>query len=165
MIAMAEIVGVHGVRGMVKLKIYGDNPDVLPGYSPYTDSTCKKTFTLNAVVQHGSIHLAEIDGVADRTAAEKLRGTVLYIDRALLPKIKDADTYYHADLIGMAAIYPDGRAMGKITGVANFGAGDLLDVKPVKGASFYVPFTNEVVPDVNMDTRTVTIDPPHGLLD
>ena len=162
---MAEIVGVHGIRGLVKLKIFSDNPEALTDYAPLCDSSGQKTFTLSSLHQHGNIWLAEIEGVKDRTAAEKLRGTKLCVAREHLPKIKDDNTFYHADLIGMAARFPDGKAMGAVIQVANFGAGDLLEIKPPKGASFYVPFTARIVTHVDVSKKQVTIDPPPGLID
>lgn len=162
---MAEIVGVHGVKGWVKLKIFSDNPDSLTDYAPLCDSSGKREFTLRSVQQHGNIWLAEIEGLKDRTAAEKLRGTKLCTARQNLPEIKKDNVFYHADLIGMSAHYPDGKTMGKVVQVANFGAGDLLEVKPVKGASFYVPFTGKIVTDVDVKKKTLTIDPPPGLID
>jgi 16S rRNA processing protein RimM len=164
-LCMAEIVGVHGVRGTVKLKVFGSDPENLSNYNPFHDSSGKKSFTLLRVFPHGNIWLADIDGVTDRTAAEKLRGVTLHISRDRLPDIKEEGTFYRADLVGLAAIFPNGDAMGKIITVANFGAGDLLEIKPPKGASFYVPFTHEVVPTVDIARGRVTVDPPPGLLD
>lgn len=162
---MAEIVGVHGIRGDVKLKVFGDDPEALPGYGPLSDAEGKRSFTLRALRLHGNIWLAGIEGVDDRTAAEKLRGTKLYITRDRLPEIRAKDTYYHADLIGLRAVHKDGHDMGKVIAVANFGGGDLLEIQPPKGQSFYLPFTNSAVPNVDLAAKTVTVDPPPGLLD
>jgi 16S rRNA processing protein RimM len=162
---MAEIVGVHGIRGAVKLKVFSEDPRSLARYSPLLDERGNGAFALRSLVPHGGIWLAELDGVKDRTAAEKMRGLRLYAARGSLPKLKEKNTYYHADLVGLSAQYPDGREMGKVIAVANFGASDLLEIQPPKGASFYVPFTNAVVPDVSLEAKTVTINPPPGLID
>lgn len=162
---MAEIAGVHGIKGQVKLKVFGDDPQVLPDYGALTDAEGKRSFTITGIALHGNIWIAALEGVKDRAAAEKLFGTKLYMTRDRLPKLKKKDTYYHADLIGLAAQYPDGKPMGRVLAVANFGAGDLLEIKPPKGNSFYIPFTNEAVPDVDIEKKTVTVDPPPGLLD
>lgn len=162
---MAEIVGVHGIRGFVKLKLFSDNPQSLTGGAPLCDSSGSRHFKLLSVQKHGNIWLAQIEGVGDRTAAEKLRGTRLHVPRSDLPDIKDKKTFYHADLIGMTAKYPDGKILGTVIAVANFGAGDLLDVKPPRGASFYVPFTDAIVPDVDVEKKELTVDPPPGLID
>lgn len=162
---MAEIVGVHGVKGLVKLKVFGNDAEALLDYETFTDAAGKKSYTLSDIQPHGTIYLAAIEGLSDRTAAEKMRGTILHIEKSALPEIEEEDTFYHVDLIGLAASWPDGRAMGKVVGVANFGAGDLVEVKPIKGASFYVPFTNDAVPHVDIAKKEITIDPPPGLLD
>jgi 16S rRNA processing protein RimM len=165
LIPMAEIVGVHGVKGLVKLKILGTDAEALLDYGVFTDESGKKEFEIAALHQHGSIYLAEIENVTDRTAAEKLRGTKFCITRDHLPGIKQKDTFYHVDLIGLAAKYPDGNPLGKILAVANFGAGDLIEIKPLKGASFYVPFSDACVPKVDLAAGEIIVDPPPGLLD
>lgn len=161
---MAEIVGAHGVRGMVKLKVFAADPESLAAYGSFHDED-GKIFSLSSVQQHGNVFLAEIEGLKDRTAAEKLRGVKLFLDRASLPKLKKKNTYYHADLAGMTALYPDGKPLGRVVSVANFGAGDLLEIKPPKKTSFYVPFNDKTVPGVDLDRREITVDPPPGLLD
>lgn len=161
---MAEIVGVHGIKGAVKLKVFSEDPDAL-AETPLFDSSGKPTFKIARLAPHGNIWLADLDGVKDRTAAERLRGTQLFLAREDLPDIEEKDTYYHTDLVGLTAKHVDGRTLGKVIAVANFGAGDLLDIKPERGNSFYVPFTGAIVPDVNLKTKELTVDPPEGLLD
>lgn len=165
LVLMAEVVGVHGIKGAVKLKIFSAAPEELPGYAPFCDAARQLTFNILSVQAHGHTFLAEIEGVADRTAAEKLRGARLYVPRDRLPDIAEDGTFYHVDLIGLEARWPDGRVMGKVVNVANFGAGDLIEIRPIKGASFYIPFTDESVPEVDLKGGTLTIDPPPGLLD
>jgi 16S rRNA processing protein RimM len=164
LICMAQIVGVHGIKGMLKLKVFSDTPDDLPDYAPLYDETGKeyKFLTYNA---HGNIYLAALDAVKDRTQAEKLRGTKLYVSRDRLPAIEDEGTYYYKDLMGLAAKDADGALIGKIINIANYGAGDLLEIKPVTGASYYVPFTNAVVPNVDLAKKEATVIVPPGLLD
>jgi 16S rRNA processing protein RimM len=162
---MAEIVGVHGVKGVVKLKVFAEDPDALLDYSPLHDESGAKAFALLSLEPHKNIFLAELEGVGDRTAAEKLRGVKLYVPRDRLPAVDKKNTFYHADLAGLAAKYPDGRPLGRVLGVANFGAGDLLEIKPEQGASFYVPFTDKCVPGINLAAHEITVDPPAGLLD
>lgn len=165
LVCMAEIVGAHGVKGWVKLKVFGENPEGLAEGPPLCDAKRQRAFKLLSVRAHGNTYLAEIEGLGDRTAAEKLRGVKLFLPREALPDIGQENTFYHVDLIGLAARYPDGRPLGKVIQVANFGAGDLLEIKPQKGASFYVPFTSAVVPKVDIAAKEVVVDPPPGLLD
>ena len=164
LICLAEIVGVHGVKGMLKLKVFSESPEDLPDYAPLCDETGKE-YKFLSFNPHQNIYLAAFDGVTDRTQAEKLRGTKLYVPRERLPQIKDENTYYHADLVGLVTKDGSGAAFGKIINIANFGAGDLLEIKPLKGASYYVPFTNAVVPQVDIAKKEATIIVPPGLLD
>ena len=163
LLLMAEIVGVHGIKGAVKLKVFTDDPDALLD-ADLLDANGKPALRIIDIAQHGNIYLADIDGVTDRNQSEKLRGTKFFTPRDTLPAIKQKDTYYHADLVGMTAKHVDGNTLGIIIAVTNFGAGDLLDIKPEKGNSFYVPFTNTVVPKVDLKKKELTIDPPEGLL-
>ena len=162
---MAEVVGVHGVKGMLKIKVFSDAPEKLMDYMPLCDAAGKKKFAFLTFQPHKNIYLVTLDGIRDRDAAEKLRGTKLYVPREQLPKIKDKNTYYHSDLIGLAAKDAAGVGIGKIIQVANFGAGDLLEIKPLNGASYYVPFTKAIVPVVDIEAREATVIVPPGLLD
>lgn len=164
-VCMAEIVGVHGVKGMLKLKVFSDNPEKLMADAPLCDAAGKPGLKLISLQPHGNIFLAKAEGIIDRTAAEKMRGTRLYVPRGSLPEIKDKNTYYHADLIGLATKDAGGAVIGKIIKVENFGAGDLLEIKPVKGASYYLPFTKTNVPNVDIDKGEATVIVPEGLLD
>lgn len=162
---MAEIVGVHGIKGAVKLKVFAESPEDLQDYGTFTDDKGQKTFEILTLHDHGNIYLADLKGVTDRDVAEKLRGTKLCIRREQLRTIKKKDTFYYVDLVGLAAKHVDGSVIGKVVSVANFGAGDLIEIKPAKGASFYVPFTDAVVPKVDIEGGEITIDPPPGLMD
>ncbi len=167
---MAEIVGVHGVRGVLKVKVFSDAPEKLADYAPLCDASGKPAFTFTSLQPHGGIFLATLEGVADRTAADSLRGAKLYVPRGRLPKIEDEHTYYHVDLVGLAVTDENGEPLGKIIAVANFGGGDLLEIKPQKdgkskGASFYLPFTNANVPRVDLAAKEATVIIPPGLLD
>lgn len=165
LICMAEVVGVHGLKGMLKIKVFSDAPEKLMDYMPLCDAAGKKKFDFLTFQPHKNIYLVTVDGVHDRDAAEKLRGTKLYVPREHLPEIKDKNTYYHTDLVGLAAKDAEGSPLGKIIRVANFGAGDLLEIKPISGASYFVPFTKAVVPEVNIEMREATVIVPPGLLD
>jgi 16S rRNA processing protein RimM len=165
LICLGEIVGVHGVRGMVKIKVFSDAPENLLDYMPLCDASEKRQFNFLSFQPHKNIYLVTLEGVPDRTAAEKLRGTKLYVPRKKLPKLKEKNTYYHTDLIGLAAKDPDGTLIGRIIMVANYGAGDLLEIQPVKGASYLVPFTTAIVPNVNLEKKEATVVIPPGLLD
>jgi 16S rRNA processing protein RimM len=163
-ICLAEIVGVHGVKGILRLKVFSDDPENILDYAPLCDAEGKE-YKFLTFVPHQNIYLATLEAVKDRTQAEKLRGTRLYVPRERLPQIKEQDTYYHVDLVGLTAKDADGNIIGKTISIANFGAGDLLEIKPLKGASYYVPFTNAIVPYVDIAKKEATVLVPPGLLD
>jgi 16S rRNA processing protein RimM len=102
--------------------------------------------------------------VTDRNAAEALRGLRLYVPRAALPA-PEAGEYYHHYLVGLTAVLVSGETLGTVEAVHNFGAGDLLDIARTDGGSVVVPFTNAVVPTVDLAAGRLVIDPPEGLLD
>ncbi len=159
-ILIGEIATVHGVKGLVKVRVFADNLDLLEA-PVFTDETSSKTLKLtlkNAMKDHW---LAEVEGIADRTAAEALRGTPLYIDRDALPDTDEGEHYY-VDLIGLECRDIDGHKIGTVIDVTNFGASDLLDIKPPQGPSFYLPFTDETVLNI---AETITIAIPEGLLE
>jgi len=109
----------------------------------------------------GKFWLAEVEGVADRNAAERLRGTELWLDRDKLPKTKKNE-YYIEDLVGLTVRDGNGT-IGKIAGVHNFGAGDMLDIQPATGESFFLPFTKENIVKVDIADKTVTVELPEGI--
>ncbi len=164
LLLMAEITGVHGIKGDVKLRLFGENAKLLTKHDMLDDqgqTLCRITHLRGS----DTAAIATIEGLADRTQAEKWKGKKLYLPRDILPAIKKKNTFYHVDLMGLEARHTDGSVLGRIIGVANYGAGDLLDIKPAKGNSFFVPFRDEYVPVVDIEGGFVTIDPPPGLLD
>ena len=104
-----------------------------------------------------------MDGIADRTAAEKLTNTSIYIARADLPPA-DEEEFYHADLLGLRAETRDGTLIGTIANVLNFGAGDILDVRPEMGDNLLLPFTKKVVPIVEIAKKRVIVDLPDEVI-
>ena len=127
-IRVARIGAAHGVRGEVKLWPFTQDPLAVADYGPLETEDGARRFeieTLRAAKDH---LVARIKGVGDRDAAEKLRNTDLFISRDKLPPIDEDDTYYHADLVGMSAITPEGVPLGNVTAIHNFGAGDLIEI-------------------------------------
>lgn len=155
---LALIATAHGVRGLVKLKLYTDDPGLLDG-PLYTSETGAATLALTMKSSAGKYWLAEIEGIADRTAAEKLRGVKLWIDRDSLPATGNNE-YYYSDLIGLDAFGPGGEPAGRVIDVQNFGAGDLLEIQPLSGESYYLPFTKETAPVIDTGKGRITIVRP-----
>jgi 16S rRNA processing protein RimM len=163
-VCVGQITGAHGVRGLVKVKPFTAAPEDLTAYGPVSDEAGARKLALQLLSWAKDQWIARVDGVADRDAADALRGLRLYVDRAALPETEE-DEFYHADLIGLAAVLADGSAFGIIRGVFDFGAGEMLEIARQGSAAVMVPFTRAAVPVVDIAGRRVVIDPPAGLLE
>jgi 16S rRNA processing protein RimM len=159
-ICVAQIGAAHGIRGEVRLRSFTEDPMAITAYGPLESEDGARRFTIEALRPAKDHFVARLAGVADRDAAEKLVNIKLYVSRDRLPPIEDDETFYHADLIGLAAATPDGTPLGTVTAVLNFGAGDLIEIKPDDGGeALMVPFTETAVPKVDMKARRMVVVP------
>jgi 16S rRNA processing protein RimM len=160
-ICVARIGAAHGVRGEVKLWSFTEDPAAVASYGPLESEDGKRRFEIEALRPAKDHFVARIAGVADRDAAERLRNLDLYIPRNRLPEIEEADTFYHADLIGLQAVTQDGEDIGTIVAVHNFGASDVVEIKPTAGGEpLLMPFTDATVPNIDLDARRIVVVPP-----
>jgi 16S rRNA processing protein RimM len=155
-ICVARIGAAHGVRGAVKLWTFTEDPLAVKRYGPLTTKDGARKFEV-ATAREANGHLvATLKGVATREEAERLNGLELYIAREKLPAT-DEDEYYHADLIGLAAVSATHEPIGRVTAIHNFGAGDIIEIAPPHGSTLLLPFTNAVVPTVDLANGRVVI--------
>jgi len=158
-ICVAKIGAAHGVRGEVRLWPFTEDPMAVVDYGPLSTKDGARQFEV-ARARIAKDHLvAIIKGVTNRDEAERLNGIELYISRDALPDTEEGE-YYHADLIGLAAIDAHGAPIGTVTAVHNFGAGDIIEIAPKSGPSLLLPFTNAVVPTVDLAAGHVVIELP-----
>jgi 16S rRNA processing protein RimM len=156
-VLLAHIAGAHGIRGEVLVKTYTGAPEDVASYGALSDKTGGRQFTLRVVRVTPKGVIARITGVDDRNAAEALKSTALYVDRAKLPATAE-DEFYHNDLIGLAAVAPDASVLGRISNVFDYGAGTILEVSLSDGGKTeLVPFTKACVPLVDLAARRVTV--------
>lgn len=156
-ITLARIAGPHGVRGLIKILPFGEDVSLLETCDVFTGENKPIKITLKNAA--GKFILAEADIIKTREDAEKAKGIELQIDQSALPVIEEDGTYYYHDLIGLKAIGEDGEEIGKVIAVDNYGAGDLLEIRKTTGEKFLLPFTDDYVPDVNLEQKTLTIIP------
>ena len=143
---VGEIGRPHGVRGLVRLRAFTEDPAAIAAYSPLTDESGARRFVLT--LKGGD--LAAIEGVADRDAAQRLTGTKLYVERDRLPATAEEE-FYLTDLIGLEGRDPADVVLGKVKSVQNFGADDMLEIAPAEGGpTWYLPFTRDAVPDIRL---------------
>jgi 16S rRNA processing protein RimM len=159
-ILLGAIASAHGIKGEVLVKTFTGDPAAVADYGPLTDDAGGYPLTLRIVRVTPKGVIARVDGAPDRTAAERLKGRQLYVERSRLPPA-DADNFYHEDLIGLAAVAPDGRPVGTIVAVQNYGAGDLLEVRQTGAATTdLVPFTKAHVPSLDIAGGRLTLVMP-----
>ena len=163
-VCLGAITGPHGVRGLVKVKPFTEVPEDIAAYGPVEDETGTRRFTLRVTGEAKGQVIVALEGVGDRNAAEALKGQRLYVARDALPEPDDG-SFYHADLIGMEVVGLDGTLLGRVSALYDFGAGDLLEFRGADGKARMLPFTEQVVPTVDLDARRMVVDPPEGALD
>jgi len=162
-VCLGQIGAAHGVRGEVRLRSFTSDPAAIADYGPLEteDGRVLEIETLRPAKDHFVVRLA---GIRDRDAASALTNAKLYVPRERLPQTESADEFYHADLIGLAAVDQTGRTLGTVVAIHNFGAGDLIEVKPQAGGNTeLVPFDVTHAPDVDIASGRIVIHPPEGM--
>jgi 16S rRNA processing protein RimM len=160
LLLVAQIGGAHGVRGEVKITTFTAEPMALARYKTLLRQDGSPALVIASARPSKGGLVARIKGVEDRNGAEALRGLKLFISRDSLPPPEDEDEFYLADLIGLAVETAAGQALGKVKAVQDFGAGDLLEIQPPQGASWWLPFTREAVPQVRIAEGKLIANPP-----
>lgn len=163
-VCLGVITGVHGVRGLVRIKSFTAEPHAIASYGPLSDEQDKRRFELELVGESKGVLIARIADVTDRDAAERLKGLRLYVRRAALPE-PEAEEFYQADLLGLEARLRDGTPLGKVSAVHDFGAGASLEIEEPSGKTVIVPFTAAAVPEIDVTGGRLVVDLPEGLVD
>ena len=164
-VLLGVVAAPHGVRGLVRIRSFTEDPMAIATYGELSDEAGKTRYRVEALSTVKGAVLARIEGVADRNAAEAIRGLRLYVERERLPEAGERE-WYEADLIGLPAVGTDGRDWGKVMAFHDFGAGRTMEVSggAASRQSVMLPFTDEAVPEVDVEGGKVVIDPPAGLL-
>jgi 16S rRNA processing protein RimM len=140
-IALAAIAGAHGVKGELRLKLFGDSIDSLSQHEKlYVAGTERRLLSIR---DSGKTAVVRFEGITDRSAAEALRGCLIEVDRSALPPLEEGE-YYHADLIGLPAVDRGGKNVGTVAAVENYGAGDLLEIEAANGNRSLIPFRDGI---------------------
>ena len=157
-VLLGVVIGAQGLKGEVKVKTFTQSPDKLGAYGPLHTKD-GKSFRATFLRETKDGAVVALEGVNGRNAAEALKGAELYVPRSALPK-EDADEFYHADLIGLRAEDTEGRAMGTVRALHNFGAGDVIELVRDDGDEVFLPFTREVAQQIDIEGGRIVIAAP-----
>src|SRR3979409_1789356 len=161
-ICVARIGAAHGVRGAGKLWTFTEDPFAVKRYGPLRTQDGTRQFEVTQAREAKGHLVATLKGVATREDAERLNGVELYVARDKLPATGE-DEYYHADLIGLAAVNAANEPLGRVIAIHNFGAGDIIEIAPPQGSTMLLPFTNAVVPTIDLKGGRVVIELPNEI--
>ena len=164
LIRVGRVAGAFGVRGEVRISTYTEQPMSLLAYGALLDQRGAVSLELTTARETKGGLIARAKGIETKEQADALRGLILHVDRAALPE-PDEDEFYLTDLIGLLAVTPEGETLGKVKAVQDFGAGDLLEIDPGRGATWYLPFTRECAPEVDIAGGKVTVVRPAEVSD
>lgn len=157
-VLLGAVIGAHGIKGEVRVKTFTADPDALGAYGPLATNDGRRLAVVALRAAKPGEAVVRFEGVADRDAAEALKGRELFVPRDALPA-PEADEFYHADLIGVAVEDSSNTALGRVRAMHNFGAGDMMEIETPSGETEFVPFNASVVKKVELPTRIV-IEPP-----
>jgi 16S rRNA processing protein RimM len=164
-VCVGRVGAPQGIRGEVRLQSFTADPVAIAAYGALRSKDGKQSLEIESLRPGPNGLVARFKGVCDRTAAEQLRNLELYVSRERLPQ-PGADEFYHADLIGLKAVTKTGGEFGTVVAVHNFGAGDVLELRPAGGSStLMLPFTASTVPVVDIAAGRMIVEPPQGLLE
>jgi len=153
-VTLAAVTGAHGVAGEVRLKLLGEGFEALKPHKSFNEGALTVS-KLRSDNKGGAI--ARFAEVADRTAAENLRGTVLTVSRDALPQLEEGEFYY-SDLLELPVVTDKGEAVGRVCAVENFGATEIIEIEQADGKKFMVPLTKQAVPGWDSEALTVSAD-------
>jgi len=156
-ICVGVVTGVHGLKGLVRIKPFTETPEAVTAYGSVETEDGSRRLELEFANRMGKGQIAvRVAGVTDRDAAEALKGQRLYVARERLPAPEEGEFYY-ADLIGLAVQRTGGVSVGEVRGVYDFGAGDVLEIADAAGALIMVPFTLDAVPEIDLAAKRVVV--------
>jgi len=164
LIVVGQIAGAFGVRGEARVRSYTDDPEACFDYGPLMDADGKVLLTPVSIRPLKDVYGVVTEEDRTREEWEELKGTFLHVPREAMPEPDEEDEVYVVDLIGCAVVHADGRQLGVVRDVRDFGAGDLLEIQPPEGPVFMLPFTLEAVPDVDLSARQLTVAADDDLL-
>lgn len=162
LVCVAVVAAAHGIRGALRLRCFTEDPRAVAAYGPLRDRSGGRALCVRVIGEAKGGVIVAVEGVDDRDAAEAMRGLELFVPRAALPALEE-DEYYHADLVGLAVHDREGRPVGRVVALWDFGAGELLEIATDDNAVIDLPFTRDAVPKIDLAAGLVVVDIPETL--
>jgi 16S rRNA processing protein RimM len=158
-VLLGAVIGAHGIQGELKVKTFTESPENLAAYGP-VETEDGRQFTIEALrPTKGDEAVLRFAGIAGRNAAETFKGERLYVPREALPPPEEGE-FYVEDLIGLEVEDTEGKTLGKVIGLHNFGAGEMIEIETPAGEKSYIPFNDDCVPEVDIKAGRVVAAPP-----
>jgi 16S rRNA processing protein RimM len=158
-VLVGAVLGAHGIKGEIKVRTFTADPQAFGAYGPVATATGRILRVVSLRPLKDADVIVTFTGITDRTSAENLKGAELYVPRSALPAPAEGE-FYHADLVGLAVEDESGAPIGRVRGVQNFGAGDLIEIEDGDGDLRFIPFTTDAVPVVDIAARRMVVRPP-----
>ena len=157
-VCLGQIGATHGVRGEVRLRSFTSDPAAITRYGPI-ETEDGRVLAIESLRPAKDHFVARLSGIRDRDAASALANTKLYVPRERLPPAEEPGEFYHADLVGLAVVDPEGKSLGTVIAIHNFGAGDLIEVRPDTGGDTeLIPFDETNVPVVDVAAGRMVVE-------
>ena len=161
-VLLAVVIGAQGLKGDVRVKAFTRTPEAIARYRSLHDRHGRRFSVTGARAAKAGEAVLSLAELTDRSAAESLLGVELFVDRAQLPPAAK-DEFYHADLIGLRAEDCEGRALGIVHAIHNYGAGDVIEIARSDGDNILLPFTRETVPLIEIDKNRIIVAVPEEI--
>ncbi|KQT65932.1 MULTISPECIES: ribosome maturation factor RimM [unclassified Aureimonas] len=157
-VLLGVVGGAHGIKGEVRIRSFTADPTDIGAYGPLVDAKGNR-YTIRSARVQKTVVVAAIAEVRDRNHAERLNGTELFVDRSMLPDEDDEDAFFQTDLVGLSAVSVTGEPIGTVIAIHDFGAGDVVEIRPERGATVMIPFSEAAVPEIDIEAGSMTVEP------
>ncbi|HEY9057086.1 MAG TPA: ribosome maturation factor RimM, partial [Aurantimonas sp.] len=157
-VLLGVVGGAHGLKGECRVRSFTEDPTDLGAYGPLFDTEGNR-YTVKSARRQKNVVVVRFVEVEDRNHAERLNGRELFVDRSALPEPEESDEFYLDDLVGLAVETGSGAVVGTVVAFHDFGAGDIVEIKPPEGPTVMIPFSEAAVPEIDAERGVMIVEP------
>lgn len=157
-VLLGVVGGAHGLKGECRVRSFTEDPTDLGVYGPLFDAAGNR-YTVKSARLQKNVVVVRFAEVEDRNHAERLNGRELFVDRSALPEPEESDEFYLDDLVGLAVETGSGAVVGTVVAFHDFGAGDIVEIKPPEGPTVMIPFSEAAVPEIDAERGVMIVEP------